>query len=153
MEILDRSVPALFGARVPFCPLAWEPGAVLSVRRGLVGSSSKQTFDSFFRGYYIDFHLIFIISSSKRIILNVWWYCKCWIQFCLFICVFRDADIGTVNSLNWEAKLIDSLLYWLDFLALIVSIRNQWCVSTILIQFQNCLEVSCWWSLDVIWRE
>ena len=44
VEIFDRPpLPAPFGTKVPSCPLARGPGAVLLVRRGLVGSSSELT--------------------------------------------------------------------------------------------------------------
>ena len=44
MEIFDRPPPpAPFGTKVPSCPLARGPGAVLLVGRGLVGSSSELT--------------------------------------------------------------------------------------------------------------
>ena len=43
VEIFERSLPVHLGMRVPFCPLAGEPGAVILVGRGLVGSSSEPT--------------------------------------------------------------------------------------------------------------
>ena len=44
VEIFDGPpLPAPFGAKVLFCPLARGPGAVLLVGRGLVGSSSELT--------------------------------------------------------------------------------------------------------------
>ena len=68
-------LPAPFGTKVPSCPLARGPGAVLLVRRGLVGSSSELT--------------SCITLSSRCIMLNVWWHCRCWIELSWFICVFR----------------------------------------------------------------
>ena len=80
VEIFDGPpLPAPFGTKVPSCPLARGPGAVLLDGRGLVGSSSELTSWIALRDNCIHIQFIFITLSSRCIMLNVWWHCRCWI--------------------------------------------------------------------------
>ena len=121
MAIFDGPpLPAPFGTKVPSCPLARGPGAVLLVGRGLVGSSSELT------SWIALFGVIIFMSIS----LSSLWAAdvSCWMfdgiadaEFNFldsFVC--SEAGAGKVISHNWEAELVDGL-FCLDFWVLIAS--------------------------------
>ena len=121
VEIFDGPpLSAPFGRKVPSCPLARGPGAVLLVGRGLIGSSSELT----------SWIALFGVIACMSISFSSLWSAavSCWTfdgiadaEFNFldsFLCSEAGADM--VISHNWEAELADDL-FCFDFWALIAS--------------------------------
>ena len=157
VEIFDGPpLPAPFGTKVPSCPLAMGPGAVLLVGRGLVGSSSELT----------SWIALFVVVIFNSISFSSLWAANvsCWTldgisdaEFNFldsFVC--SEACAGKVISHNWEAELVDGL-FCIDFWASIASsLFNRESMvwvnhsSSVLKVFGALMLLVHWWDFDTV---